>query len=328
MEKNLTPRMNEILQAFHIDALCVNAEQHRHLAFFDIKLLNGCRIRSIEVLIREIGLALKTKTTPIVCPIMESGVVRIKAAFDNAPILPFDVLANSGVGFGTLPVVIGESDTGEPLWVDIAGLPHILVAGSTGSGKSTFLHVLIANVMRRNDVELYLSDPKHGVEFSRYAHKATYIAKDYDSNIYMLEALTEKMEKRYQLINESGVFHVGMKSLVIIDEVADLMLADKRNKSSKFEDLLCNLAAKARAAGIYIVCATQRPSVDVITGLIKANFPARLACKVASSVDSKIILDRIGAESLLGRGDAILKSPQHDFVRFQVAFVNSANVAA
>ena len=326
--ENLTSRMNEILRAFHIDALCLNAERHRHLAFFDIKLLNGSRIRSIEVLIREIGLALQTKTTPIVCPIMESGVVRIKAAFDNAAILPFETLVNSSEGNGTLPVVIGESDTGEPLWVDIASLPHILVAGSTGSGKSTFLHVLIANIMQRNDVELYLSDPKHGVEFSRYNKKATFIAKNYDENIYMLETLTEKMEERYQLINKSNIYKISSKSLVIIDEVADLMLIDKKNKTSKFEDLLCNLAAKARAAGIYIVCATKRPSVDVITGLIKANFPARLACKVASSVDSKIILDRVGAESLLGRGDAILKSPQHDFVRFQVAFVDSTNVAA
>jgi S-DNA-T family DNA segregation ATPase FtsK/SpoIIIE len=324
--------MDAALKSLDINATCVNAKQHRHLAFFDLRLDQGSRIRKIEMAARELGLLLKSKTTPIVVPCPESGVVRIKVAFREADILPLGGLFKRELTpAGILPFLIGESDSGELLWLDMATLPHLLVSGTTGSGKSTFLHVVIANAIARKDVDLYLSDPKCGVEFGFYSKDATCIAKDYDETMAMLDVLRVIMDKRYSLMEVMGIRNVAdvptifSKIIVIIDEVADLMIQDANRKNPRrggFEESLCSLAAKARAAGIYIILATQRPSVDVLTGLIKTNFPARLACKVSSGVDSKVILDQVGAENLLGRGDAIIKSPVHDFVRFQCAFVD------
>lgn len=322
--------MNEALRSLDINARCVNAKQHRHLAFFDLYLDQGSRIRKIEMSARELGLLLKSKTTPIVVPYPEKGVVRVKVAFREADILPLDGLFKRElVPHGILPFLIGESDSGELLWLDMATLPHLLVSGASGSGKSCLLHVIIANALARKDVDLYLSDPKFGVEFGIYKDSAC-IAKDYDETMAMLDVLRIIMDKRYSLMEVMGIRNVidcpnvFNKIIVIIDEVADLMIQDSRKKNPRrggFEESLCSLAAKARAAGIYIILATQRPSVDVLTGLIKTNFPARLACKVSSGIDSKVILDQVGAENLLGRGDAIIKSPVHDFVRFQCAFV-------
>ena len=147
----------------------------------------------------------------------------------------------------------------------------------------------------------------------------------------MLEYLHRQMEDRYELLARHGVQQLAEKPglfpqlLVVIDEVADLMLQDKTTRTKRFESLVVSLAQKCRAAGIYLVLATQRPSTDVLTGLIKANFPARISCKVATRVDSQVILDSPGAECLLGRGDAILQSPVNDRIRFQVAYTEAKN---
>jgi S-DNA-T family DNA segregation ATPase FtsK/SpoIIIE len=323
--------MNNVLIELGIKAHCVNAEQHRHLAFYDLELTPGYRVRRIELMAREIGLALRSKTTPIISTINSKGIVRVKVALREADTLPLDVLfKQEPTPEGGLPFLLGETDSGEPLWLDLTKLPHLLVGGSSGSGKSTLLHVVIANALARKDVDLYLSDPKQGVEFSTYKNSAMTIAKNYKETMAMLDVLKTIMEKRYCILEKRGLRNAlevpneFSKILVIIDEVADLIIQDmdkKNDRHGEFERSLCSLAAKARAAGIFIILATQRPSVDVITGLIKTNFPARLSCKVASGADSKVILDQVGAESLLGRGDAILKSPVHDFVRFQCAFV-------
>lgn len=334
--ENLITKMQIILDDLKIKAKCTFAKQHRHLAFFDIKLLLGTKIRKIESFSREIGLALKSKTHPIITTSSEEGVVKIKVAFENAPMILLNDLKKENKKLNyILPILLGETDTGNPFWIDMAHMPHMLVGGGTGSGKSTFLHVLIANVISYSDVQIYLGDPKQGVEFGIYKDKAKTIATDYNEIVFMLENLKYIMETRYTILEKVGLRSIEQnpklfkKILVVIDEVADIMLMDSNKKNPKkghFEDLICNLAAKARAAGIYIVLATQRPSVDVITGSIRANFPARLACKVSSGIDSKVILDQQGAEHLLGRGDAILRSPKHDFVRFQVAYVKPENV--
>jgi S-DNA-T family DNA segregation ATPase FtsK/SpoIIIE len=230
---------------------------------------------------------------------------------------------------GILPFLLGEGDDGQKIWMDMACNPHLLVAGATGSGKSIFLHILIANALKRKDVDLMLVDPKFGVEFGKYSNQAE-VANNYDDAILFLETLELLMNSRYQRMAKLGVNSIEQrpelftKKLLIVDEAADLMLLDssKRNPNrGLFETKICGIAQKARAAGIYLVLATQRPSVDVITGLIKSNFPARLACQVSTAIDSKVILDCVGAEALLGRGDAILNSPQHNYTRFQVAYI-------
>lgn len=332
MNDILQDKMNETLEAFGAKAECVRAHCHRHLAVFDIRLRDGYRVRRLEWYSREIALSLQTKTEPIVTTVPELGVVRLKVAMDDAETLSLkDIFSQHSAPPGILPFLIGETDEGKPLWLDMATNPHMLVAGGTGSGKSTFLHVLIANALRRNDVDLFLVDPKHGVEFGMYVRDAMAITSSYEDTVAMLERIRELMEVRYEEMRQLGINSIEMrpeifkKKLIIIDEVADLMIwdSDKKNPDrGSFEKLLISIAQKARAAGIYMVLATQRPDVSVLTGLVKTNFPARLACKVSCHQDSKVILDRTGAESLLGRGDAILNTGKHNYVRFQVAHIN------
>lgn len=329
--ENLITHMNNVLGELSLKAKCVKAERHRHLAFFDLKLDSGCRVKRLETFSREIALGLKSMTEPYIYPISNEGVVRVEVAMDKSDVLHFDELWNdTEAPAGILPFLIGETSSGKPLWVDFAKNPHTLIAGTTGSGKSVLLHLLINNALKRDDVDLYLVDPKRGVEFGSYEEECTSVSYNYEDTLFMLEHLHKKMEERFEKMKKLKLRSIDdmpsafNKKLVIIDEVSDLMLQDSSkdnpNKGS-FERLLVSLAQKSRATGIYIVVATQRPSVDVLTGLIKANFPARISCKVNSATDSKVILDSTGAESLLGKGDAILNNSLNGNVRFQVAFV-------
>jgi S-DNA-T family DNA segregation ATPase FtsK/SpoIIIE len=335
--KEMTAACNRVLEGLKIKAKCVSAARHRHLALYDLALEPGCRVRRIEMFAREIALGLKSKTNPIITSIPELGIVRLRVAYEDAAVLPFeDLYVEAEKPEGILPVLLGETDQGEKLWVDLALHPHTLVAGGTGSGKSTALHTIIANAVRNGDVWLYLVDPKGGVEFGVYSDNvATFLATTYDETIFMLQRLNAEMDRRYDMLFRAGLASIEQqpnafsKILVVIDEVADLMMYDSNKQNAQrgsFERLLIMLAQKSRAAGIYIVLATQRPSVDILKGSIKANFPARLSCRVSSAVDSKVILDRSGAESLLGRGDAILDSNVHDCSRFQVAYTTKENV--
>jgi len=336
MNDILQDKMNDALESFGAKAECTRAERHRHLAFFDIRLRDGYRVRRLEWHSREIALSLQTQGEPIITTIPRLGVVRLKVALEEAETLRLnDLFKEHAEPAGILPFLIGETDEGKPLWLDMATNPHMLVAGATSSGKSTLLHVLVENALRRNDVDLFLVDPKQGVEFSRYASEAMMITSTYDETIAMLENIRQLMETRYVEMRKLGVNSIEAqpetftKKLIIVDEAADLMMwdSDKTNpKKGQLEKLIASIAQKARAAGIYMVLATQRPSVDVLTGLIKTNFPARLACKVTSHQDSKVILDRTGAETLMGRGDAILNTGKHNYVRFQVAYVDPVRI--
>lgn len=326
--------LNDVLKSFKIDAICVDFKQHRHFSFYDLQLRPGCRISKINLLSKELALALKTRTIPMIKPISEQGIVRLQLTHKSAELLTFDELcANATPGKGILPFLLGETDEGQQLWMDMSQNPHLLVAGATGSGKTVLLHNIIANAARRKDTKLFLIDTKK-VEFTPYENSIELVdgvATDYISAVSILEHLYEVMESRFNYLNEIGCSSIEQdpdmmdKILVIIDEAADLMLMDK---TGQFESYLVRLAAKSRAAGIYIVLATQRPSVDVLTGLIKANFPARLACKVSSRIDSQIIIDRPGAEHLLGKGDALFKSPTNDDVRLQIAYVKPSETIA
>ena len=329
---DMVKTLNQAFIGLKLDAVCLSAEQHRHFAFYDVQLGNKCRVNKLRNLSNEIALRLKAKSAPIVKSIPEKGIVRLQVVNGDPTLLPFEELYEAAENrpSGILPFLLGETDEGKLLWTDMALNPHQLAAGGTGSGKSTFLHTLIANAAKRQDVKLYLVDSK-GVEFSEYSSDDMSdlvwgITNTYASTIHLLEHLVEVMESRYKALVQFGFRSIEQapnifdKILVIIDEVSDLMLMDDRRKI--FETLIIKLAQKSRAAGIYLVLATQRPSADILTGLIKANFQARLACRVSSRVDSQVILDTPGAELLLGRGDAILRNYMHDNVRFQVAFAD------
>jgi Cdc6-like AAA superfamily ATPase len=220
----------------------------------------------------------------------------------------------SGVGSERIPVVVSESRV-----IDLVKMPHLLVAGQTGSGKSVFLNMLILSVIRNlkvDECQLALIDPKR-VEFSLYRdeeHLWAPVATKYDDSERLLDRLVEEMEKRYESLEELGVRSLESANeilekkipyiVVVIDELADLMMVSGHG----VEDQITRLAQLARAVGIHLVLATQRPVVEIMTGLIKANMPARISFKVASKQDSRVILDEPGAEGLKGTGEMIFKS--------------------
>jgi len=331
--------LNKVFDGFKIDAKCIGAIKHRHFSFYDVELDPGCRISKIVRYSREISIAMRVSTDFIVKPIPEKGIIRLQTTNSAADVLHFETLykrslEKNGEPKGTLPLLIGETDEGKAMWVDMAKCPHLLVAGSTGSGKSVFLHNLIANVSKRKDTKLFLVDTKK-VEFGAYSKDLSfkrlisYCATDYNSAYAMLRYLYGTMETRYNILCDAGLNsieenpNIFQKYLIVIDEASDLLL---QRPDKEFETLLTRLAQMARAAGIYIVLATQRPSADVLTGLIKANFPARLACKVTSKINSRVVLDCHGAESLAGRGDAIFKNSVVDHARLQIAYTEPKRI--
>ena len=335
--------MNDVLSDLNIDGSCVHAEQHRHLAFYDIKLARSVDPAKLTRKANQIALAIRSHTIPLMRIVPDQGIVRVHVAMSKAqPVSLIDLFHGETTPANVLPMLLGVNDEGHKLWMDMHDNPHLLIAGATGSGKSTLLHTIIANCfvlhkVRYRNVHIYLNDPKR-VEFQEYHSPSLVdnncnmnglrpaikeIATSYVETISQLAHLLSMMDVRLNDMRSLGMRSIEENPkyfpliMCIIDEVSDLMLQDK---GRKLETLLIKLAQKGRAAGIFMVLATQRPSVDVLTGLIKANFPGRIACKTASRKDSEVILDRSGAETLLGRGDAVLKNMRCDGVRFQVAY--------
>jgi S-DNA-T family DNA segregation ATPase FtsK/SpoIIIE len=327
--------MNGVLSNLGIDGSCVRASRHRHLAVYDIKL--ACKpavLGKLQRSAQQIALAIRSETVPIIRLVPSESIVRLQVALEKAQPVSFRSLCGGETIPDSMvfPMLLGESDEGCKLWIDMNDNPHLLIAGSTGSGKSTILHALIANglmlhAMKVRNIWIYLSDPKR-IEFQEYNKPELqgvipHIASSYTDTLTQLEGLAELMEDRYVMMSQLGMRSVAEDPqkfplvMCIIDEVADLMIQDR---GRKLETLLVKLAQKGRASGLFMVLATQRPSVDVITGLIKANFPGRIACKTSSRKDSEVILDRGGAESLLGRGDAVIQNMRLSSVRFQAAY--------
>lgn len=340
-ESRVKTAMNDALMDFNINAECINVSVNKHLAFLDLKLREGSSgssdLSKIERRVKDFSLRIRSKTVPIVKIIPESGIIRMQVSLRQAESQNLeDLYRNYTIPSDKnmmLPFILGESDEGERLVIDFAKNPHTLIAGATSSGKSVLLHNIIANMIylstcNARDIQLYLVDPKQ-VEFVAYEGDlfkkcVTNVISSYDDTIELMSFLKKEMESRYSLLRKWGYRSIEecpralSQIVVVIDEVADLMMQDKKIKM--FESSVISLAQKARAAGIHLIMATQRPSTDVITGLIKANFPARIACKTASPIDSRVIMDCIGAENLMGRGDAILNNMNYHKVRFQVAF--------
>lgn len=234
-----------------------------------------------------------------------------------------------------LPVYVGRRVDGGDMVVDLANLPHLLVAGTTGSGKSVFLHAIIESLIRgpaKTRTRLVLMDPKR-VEFYPYRkgpNLACKIVEEPGEIAAALEGLVEAMEDRYDVLTKNSARNIrdaranGLDMpyvVAILDEMADVFLSDQGERIRK---LVIKLAQKSRATGIHLVMATQRPSVDIVDGLIKANFPGRIAFRTSSQVDSRVVLDLAGAEGLYGKGDGLFVSPDvaHP-IRFQGAFVEA-----
>jgi S-DNA-T family DNA segregation ATPase FtsK/SpoIIIE len=316
---------DSILEAFRIKASCVNFKQIDNYFYYDLKLHPNAKVKDIQKYSDEISLALKSPCKPSVKVLHNEGIVRLEFASQRINDLKlFNYFTNLDVPDGEINCLLGQAVDGRKIWMDLSQNPHMLVSGTTGSGKSTLLHNIIANLFNYNNVDLFLVDPK-GIEFVEY--EKTFpdidVQYTYDDALSMLKAMLEVMENRYNRLRSGTSIHNMKNIVIIIDEFADLIMQDKNDE---FYTVLCKLAQKCRAAKIHIILATQRPSVNIINGTIKANFPARIACRVASHVDSKVILDTSGAENLLGKGDALIRDNFRYLDRFQIAHTDAKEV--
>ncbi len=315
------------LKLFKIDGDIARTYTGPLVTTFEFKPAPHVKVSKILNLQDDLAMALSAETIRIQAPIPGKDVVGIEIPNDSfetiylRDILESKLFKNSK---SPLAVALGKDIVGNPFVTDIKKLPHLLIAGTTGSGKSVGINAMILSLLYRNDpdsLRLILIDPKM-LEFSIYndiPHLLTPVIIEPKKAIIALANLVKEMERRYQLMAKTKVKNIDNYNqrakknkeetmpfiVVVIDELADLMMTGGK----EVEYSIARLAQMARAAGIHIIVATQRPSVDVVTGLIKANLPARLSYRVGQKIDSKVILDAMGAEALLGRGDALFTPP-------------------
>ncbi len=286
------------------------------------------KVSSIQNAANDLALALAAKSIRVEAPIPGKSLVGIEIPNDEPVTVGIKSILQSTEMLNAPPLTItlGRDVSGQPVLIDIARLPHLLIAGATGSGKSICINALITCLLCRNtpqELRLLMVDPKR-VELTGYndvPHLLTDVVVEPDRVVGLLAWLSKEMQTRYKRLNEAGVRNIvgynekilatdGGKKMpyivCIIDELGDLMMTS----SDQMETLLCRIAQMSRAVGIHLILATQRPSVDVLTGTIKTNFGARLAFAVSSGIDSRVILDTVGAETLLGRGDSLFMHPE------------------
>lgn len=319
--------LNDILKAFRINAECITFSKVRNVSLYGLRLNPGTRIQVIEKYADELALLLHSKSKISFKPISETGLLQIEV-INEAPHkinLLSELRKTSPPKNYNLPVLLGNSIGGADLWIDLSKNPHTLVAGSTGSGKSVLLHTIITNLLLMSYAQLFIVDTKD-LEFFSYSKKFEniFIYNTYQLTCEVLIFLLREMDNRYREIRLKNKSIYDFRPLVlIIDEFADLIMQDSDNI---LYNLICKLTQKCRASNIYCIVSTQRPSVDVIKGMIKANLPARIACKVATRTDSRVILDQNGAELLAGDGDSIIHNYNNHFTRFQAAFTDPKEV--
>lgn len=307
---------NKILSQYNIGAVCVNHASKNNYSYYDIKLTGSSKVRDVTKHLDEISLVLQTPTRPTTVLLRDKGLIRLEFCGKNSQPIPLSTLPK---GKSTLDCTLGLSVSGEVVSLNIAEQPHALIAGTTGSGKSNLLHVIIKNILNYPGNKLFLVDPK-GYEFNRWKEYTNVSIKtNYLQLISILASLNEVMNFRYKQLH-AGHSPATLNNIVlIIDEFADFFLQDEDKIMQKS---LCALAQKCRAAKIHIIMATQRPSATIIKGDIKANFPCRIACRVTSPIDSRIVLNNHGAENLQGKGDALLLDiSKPSTIRFQSAIV-------
>ena len=301
----------------------------------------GIKINKVASLADDLALALKTHSVRIVAPIPGKAVIGIELANTTRQIVYLKEILASDVfqkGRDRLLLTLGQDIVGQPVVTDLAEMPHLLIAGATGTGKSVGLNAMICSLLyshHPDSLRLLMIDPKR-IELSLYdgiPHLLHPVVSEPKEATRALRWAVMEMERRYQLLEEAharklqGYNKTAEEPIpylvIIIDELADLMMVS----SKEVEAAIARLAQMARAAGIYLIVATQRPSVDVLTGLIKANFPARISFKVSSKVDSRTILDVMGAERLLGMGDMLFLPPgSSDLRRIHGAYVSEREI--
>lgn len=311
--------LEETLENFGVSARIVNTSQGPTVTRYELEPAPGVKVSRIVNLSDDIALKLAAPGIRIEAPIPGKAAIGIEVPNKDVSMVPLrDVLDcdEFKAASSRLVVGLGKDIAGKPILADLTKMPHLLVAGATGSGKSVCINTIITSILFKatpDEVKLVLIDPKV-VELSNYngiPHLLTPVVTDAKKAAAALRWAVQEMERRYALFAASGVRDIGRYNetsserlpliLIIIDELADLMMIAPVD----VEDAICRLAQMARAAGLHLVLATQRPSVDVITGTIKANVPSRISFAVSSQIDSRTILDMAGAEKLLGKGDML-----------------------
>ncbi len=338
-------KLQKTLYSFGVSAKVENVTVGPAITRYELKPAEGVRVSKIANLADDIALNLAAETIRIEAPIPGKQAVGIevpnkeKEMVSLREVIESDAFVNNK---SKLSVALGKDVGGEPAIADIAKMPHVLIAGATGSGKSVCINTIITSIIynaKPSEVKLVMVDPKV-VELSVYngiPHLLIPVVTDPKKAAGALAWAVQEMDNRYNLFAEKGVRDLkGYNKIaenekqgtlpqivVIIDELADLMMV----AAKEVEESICRLAQKARAAGMHLVIATQRPSVDVITGLIKANIPSRIAFAVSSQIDSRTILDTVGAEKLLGKGDMLyFPSGSAKPTRVQGAFISDEEV--
>ena len=349
--KNNVPILETVFKDFGIEGKVVAAHVGPAVTQYEIEIKAGTKVSKIVSLDKEIALALAAKTVKIQAPIPGKGTIGIELPNKQISMVSVrEILERVPKNYtdSKLLVTLGRDIMGNPQYCEINKTPHMLVAGSTGSGKSVCINSMITSILMRarpDEVKLVLVDPKK-VELSMYngvPHLLTPVVTDPRKANIALKKIVVEMENRYEMFSESGTKNIAgyneyvekhnevnsnkMRKLpyivVIIDELADLMLV----AAKEVEDSIMRITQMARAAGIHLIVATQRPSTDVITGVVKANIPSRISFAVSSSIDSRTILDMTGAEKLLGRGDMLfLPMGENSPTRVQGAYVSDEDL--
>lgn len=339
--------LEETLVNFNVQANVVAVTKGPSVTRFEIQPEAGVKVSKVTSLTDDIKLSLSAKDIRIEAPIPGRNAIGIEVPNDvSSPVFLREILRSGEFQNNPSPltVAMGLDIGGKPIVTDIQKMPHGLIAGSTGSGKSVCINSILISIMYKatpDEVKLMLVDPKM-VELAPYnniPHLVTPVITDAKQATIALKWAVEEMERRYELFVQNGVrdikrYNEVMKKeddptpampfiVIVIDELADLMMVSPHD----VEEAICRIAQKARACGIHLLLATQRPSVDVITGLIKANIPTRIAFSVSSQVDSRTIIDSNGAERLLGKGDMLLfENGSSKPVRVQGNFVSDEEI--
>lgn len=343
--------LEQVLSDFDIYGKVVAAHVGPTVTQYELEIKSGTKVSKILSLSKEIALALAAKDVRIQAPIPGKSTIGIDIPNKvTTPVSLREVLAAvpKEKEDSKLLAVLGKDIMGNPRWMEVNKTPHLLIAGATGSGKSVCVNSVITSILMRakpDEVKLVMVDPKK-VELSMYngvPHLLAPVVNDPKKASIVLKKIVEEMEHRYDLLSETGTKNIegynrkmqskidagdgSVKKLpyivVLIDELADLMLV----AAKEVEDSIMRITQMARAAGIHLIVATQRPSTDVITGVVKANIPSRIAFTVSSSIDSRTILDMTGAEKLIGKGDMLfLPMGEGTPTRIQGSFVSEEEV--
>ncbi|TXG10400.1 DNA translocase FtsK [Listeria monocytogenes] len=341
--------LDETLENFNVQASVVNRTQGPAVTRFEVQPEKGVKVSKITNLTDDIKLNLAAKDIRIEAPIPGKSTVGIEIPNQTSrPVMLSELMNTEAFQTSASPLTaaLGLDISGTPIITDLQKMPHVLIAGATGSGKSVCINSLLVSLLYKatpDQLKLLLIDPKmvELAPYNRIPHLVSPVITDAKAATVALKWAVEEMERRYQLFSHTGVRnmekyneyashpdHTGEKLpyiLIVIDELADLMMVAPND----VEESISRIAQKARACGIHMIVATQRPSVDVITGLIKANIPTRVSFSVSSQIDSRTILDASGAEKLLGKGDMLfLPSGASKPVRLQGTFVSDEEIDA